>query len=83
MFILTGAAYLGILFELIGYILVIGALGKADIRGGTAPPASPYGVEQTYFTPGEPVLNQARFCRECGARNDPGAMFCTQCGRNM
>ena len=84
--VLTGVSYIGIILEIVGYILVIGVFNKADTpRSPMTPitPISPDGIVQNNITHEEPTLNKPRYCINCGAPTIPGADFCNNCGNKM
>ncbi len=79
--ILGVAAFLGIILEIVGYILVISVFKKANTQQTPRTQISPEGINRNNISPGEPTLNIPRYCTQCGAPTVPGATFCNQCGQ--
>ena len=81
---LGGLGIIGLIIEIIGYVLLIGDLKKSPALEPTISMVLPNSVEKSYFSnPAEPTLNSLRFCTQCGAQNELGAKFCNRCGDSM
>ena len=81
--ILGVAALLGIILEIVGYVLVISVFKKANTQQTPRTQISPDGINRNIITPEEQSLNTPRYCTQCGAPTVPGATFCNQCGQTI
>jgi len=81
--IFSYGSYLGIILEIVGYILLISVFKKAYTPQSQMTPIYPDSIDRNYITPGEPTLNNPQYCTNCGTVTVPGATFCNQCGHKM
>ncbi|MHA1476379.1 MAG: zinc ribbon domain-containing protein [Promethearchaeota archaeon] len=81
--VLSGAEFLGIILEIIGYIMVIWVFKKTNTPQSPMTTISPDSSDRNNITPEEPSLNAQRYCTQCGAPTVPGATFCNQCGETI
>ena len=81
--VFSGVELLGIILEIIGYIMVIWVFKKVNTPHSPMTTISPYGNERTEITSEEPSLNNLRYCTQCGSPTVPGAAFCNNCGNTI